>query len=381
MDNRLEEINFLLSEYSLGRFDKRLSLSKRLDEVDAVTNGVNMLGEELKSITISRNYFTNIFNSVSDMVFILNNKGQIHDVNQSAEQQLKYKLGSMIGKMFNDLHKGKLSFFNHIKNQLKQTSSLVIGESFLQSSDGILIHVRIHVSHFKNERKRRLILLSASDITSQMKSEKLIIRAIIDTQEKERQRLAKDLHDSLTQQLSAIKFYISTVADLMDNRKQKTILVKSNAALAEVITDMRNVCFNLMPKSLDEFGLVKSVQEFCNHFLYHKKAKFIIEQNRNLPKLSPELKIDMYRVIQEFITNSINHGKASQVSIFFSYNKKMLTVILKDNGKGFDINKRVKGMGLQNVRSRIKSHNGDLNITSSTGQGTQYKIAIPLINI
>lgn len=90
MDKRLKEINLRLSEYSLRNFDKNLKISPKLDEVDAICSGINMLGEELKAITISRDYFTNIFNSVSDMVFILNSKGIITDANKSAEEQLRY---------------------------------------------------------------------------------------------------------------------------------------------------------------------------------------------------------------------------------------------------------------------------------------------------
>lgn len=357
MDKRLKEINLRLSEYSLGKFDKRLKISPRLDDVDAIISGINMLGEELKAITISRNYFTNIFNSVSDMVFILNTKGVIEEANKSAEEQLKYEPGCLIGKTINDLHKGNLSYFRNITKQLKENNSLITNESIIYTKEGEIIPVRINVSYFKDELKNQFILLTASDITFQIKTENLIIRAIIDTQETERQRLAKDFHDSIIQQLSAIKFYISTTTDLTKNQKLKTILLKSNEALAEVITDMRNICFNLMPKTLEEFGLVKAVKEFCSHSIYHKKTNFFIEQNSRLPEFSPEVKIDLYRVIQEFITNAIKHGKANKISISFSYNKKILKVILVDNGKGFDSKQPGKGMGLQNVQSRVKSHN------------------------
>lgn len=378
MDKRLKEINLRLSEYSLGKFDKRLKLSPRLDDIDAIISGINMLGEELKAITTSRNYFTNIFNSVSDMVFILNTKGVIEDANKPAEEQLKYEPGSLKGKTIHNLHKGNLSSFKNITRQLKNENSLISIDSILHTKEGEIIPVRMNASYFKDELKKQLILLTATDITFQMKTENLIIRAIIDTQEKERRRLAKDLHDSLTQQLSAIKFYVSATADLTRNQKQKTILLKSNEALTEVIADMRNICFNLMPKTLEEFGLLKAVQEFCNHFLYNKKANFIIEQNTDLPEFSPELKTDLYRIIQEFINNAIKHGKANKISISFSYRKKILEVILIDNGKGFDCNQPGKGMGLQNVQSRVKSHSGTLNMVSNIGKGTFYTITIPI---
>lgn len=381
MDKRLKEISLTLSEYSLGNFDKRLTISSSLDEVDGIMNGINMLGDELKSVTISRNYFTNIFNCVSDMVFVLNNKGLIENANKSAENQLKYEGGCLLGKSINILQKGKLSYFKLIKNRLEKNTSDRLHDDVFYTKTGDAIPVRMNLIYFKNEPNKRLILLTATDITFQMKTENLIIRAIIDTQEKERQRLAKDLHDSLTQQLSAIKFHISTTADQTKVPAQKKNLQKSNEALTYAINDMRNICFNLMPRTLHEFGLIRAVREFCKYFLVHREVNFDIQQNSELPDLTPELKIDLYRVIQEFVNNAEKHGKANNIKINFNFscNRKLLKIILSDNGRGFNTSHIAKGMGLQNVHSRVKSHKGDLIITSSIIKGTQFKINIPLI--
>ena len=378
MDKRINDISSRLREYSLGRFDKQLQLSPLLDEVDAISNGINMLGEELKAITISRDYFTNIFNSVSDMVFVLDNKGVINDVNKAAEDQLKYTVGTLTGMHFDKLHKGTFSCFNKIRAQLKKQESLVENDNVLYTSEGEMIQVRLKASYFKKERRKQLILLTASDISFQVKTENLIIRAIINTQEKERNRLAKDLHDSLAQQLSAIKFYISATVGQAKNKEHKNNLLKSNEALTDVIADMRNICFNLMPRTLEEFGLVKGVKEFCNHSVYNDKVHFIIDQRTKLPDFLPDLKIDLYRVIQEFITNAIKHGKADTVTITFACSKNVLKIVLIDNGVGFDCSVATKGMGLQNLRSRVKSHDGTLTMVSNPGKGTCYTITIPL---
>ena len=378
MDKRLKEISSQLSEYSLGRFNKKMKISTRLDEVDAVISGINMLGEELRAATISRNYFNNIFDSVSDMVFVLNNKGIIEDTNKQVETQLKFERGILKGKSINCFLKRNIYNFKNIASQLKRNNSPITKEGSLQTSEGCLIPVRMNISYFLEEQKKQLILLTASDITFQIKTENLIIRAIIDTQEKERKRLAKDLHDSLAQQLSAIKFYISTAAELTKNQKQKAILCESNKALMQVLTDMRSICFNLMPKTLEEFGLVNAVREFCNHLIYPKKPKFIIKQRNSLPDFSSELKIDLYRVIQEFITNAIKHGEASKIIVSLGYHENLLKVKLMDNGKGFEREHSAKGMGLRNVQSRVKSHDGTLHIVSNIGKGTFYEILIPL---
>jgi PAS domain S-box-containing protein len=379
MDKRLTEISSRLIDYSLGRFDKRIPISPVHDELDGISNGINMLGEELKAITISRDYFTNIFNAVSDMVFIVNSKGIIEDVNKAAEDQLKYAAGSLRGKPLDGLHKAGAPLFKGLHKDLKTHLSLVTKDAVLATSEGKLMQVRMRAGYFNGERRRRQVVVTATDITFQLKTENLLIRAIIDTQEKERNRLAKDLHDSLTQQLSAIKFYISSTLALTRNNRQQKILYKSNEALNEVITDMRNICFNLMPKTLEEFGLFKAVQGFCKHIEFNRQARFHIKECGTVPRCSPEMKIDLYRVVQEFINNAVKHGRAAKISIQFNYTANALQLTLKDNGRGFDIATAAGGMGIQNVYSRVKSHNGLIELVSVIGKGTRYTITIPII--
>ncbi len=381
MDERFNKINRLLSNYSLGKFDKRLAISRRLDEVDAFIAGVNMLGEELKSITISRNYFTNIFNTVSDMVFILDKKGMVENINRAVSEQLEYDLESVKGRAFDELHPvEKGTFFKDILRELKMETGPVAKESFIFSASGKRIPVQLNAAYLLDEGgNKKAILLSAKDMTLQLKTENLIIRAIIDTQEKERRRLALDLHDSLGQQLSAIKFFISSLGETLNNRVEKEILEKSSDALSGILTDMRDICFNLMPNTLEEFGLLDAVQELCNKTRYGKKIEFEIFHPEELPRMLKKLEIDIYRVIQEFINNSMKHSDASKISIIFKYDERNIQIILSDNGQGFDHSTRsAKGMGLQNVQSRVKSHKGEIQIRSEKGKGTTYTVVIPL---
>src|SRR5256885_7726577 len=192
LDERFNKINRLLSQYSLGQFDKRLALSPRLDEIDAFIAGVNMLGEELKAITISRNYFTNIFNSVSDMVFILDKKGVITNVNNAAAGQLEDSIDSLYGRNIDALQApGRTPLFKNLINTLRHEIGPISRESQFYSSSGKIIPVQLTAAYLLDEsRKKKGILLTAKDISLQKKTENLIIRAIIDTQEKERQRLA-----------------------------------------------------------------------------------------------------------------------------------------------------------------------------------------------
>jgi len=134
-----------------------------------------------------------------------------------------------------------------------------------------------------------------------------------------------------------------------------------------------------MPVTLEEFGLLAAVKELCNKTRYGNKMVFEILHPEGFPKLWKNLEIDIYRVIQEFINNSMKHSNASKITVLFRYDKKNMEITLSDNGQGFDPARlAARGMGLQNVQSRVKSHKGEIQIRSEKGKGTTYVLIIPL---
>jgi signal transduction histidine kinase len=199
--------------------------------------------------------------------------------------------------------------------------------------------------------------------------------AIFQGQEIERKRLSKDLHDGLVQQLAAAKFQINSAIPVAQNKKTKTSLIVSNKILAEAIKEVRTICFNLMPATLEEFGLLNAIKEYASR--YKGASKFEIVKNPDVPEISPELQNDLFRISQEFISNAIKHGKASKIKIQFSSENNSLKIIFTDNGNGFDTNIPSNGMGLRNIQGRIKSHNGVTKIISRIDKGTSIKILIP----
>jgi PAS domain S-box-containing protein len=507
LDNRFKKINRQLTEYALGNFKKKLRVSARLDEVDAFISCINMLGEELRETTISKNHFNNIFNSVSDMIFVLDDKGTIKNTSQSVDDILHQPAGKFKNKFIDTLEtKRTHSLFAHLTKNIKKNKYPAEIETNFKSGTGQVIPVICTAAFLYNEKKIKIgylvvakdisnikqyetslkeseekyrkifeessdcifiadkagtfldinmagnklfkacqtplvslnllalinkqaekkqflqeikknktianfamqlkcldksvidCLLSASiiedaskktigyrgiikDISLQKETEKLVLKTIVNTQEAERKRFAKDIHDSLGQQLSAIKFYIGTSAAGTRDEKQKNLLLKANAALITTLADMRNICFNLMPKTLENFGLVASVKELCKQTEVSEKLIFKIKAADNFPLLDKQLEISLFRVVQEFINNSIKHSSANKINIELLQKGNTAIIILKDNGKGFNMKSALKknGMGLRNVQSRIVPYNGEIFITSTQGKGTQYKIIIPLI--
>jgi PAS domain S-box-containing protein len=357
-------------------------MSPRMDEVDAFISGVNMLGEELKEKTISRDYFNNIFNSVSDMVFVLDLRGKIENINNSVTRNLQYDLDFLEGKPIGHLlDKSQPGWFDAVLKNI-QASRKISYETVFKTREKNNIPVLISASFLLGGKKLKgKVLITAKDISVQKKTQNIVLKAIIETEEKERMRLAKDIHDSIGQHLSAIKFYIGTSAAAVEDPKQKSILLKANSALVDVQADMRNICFNIMPKSLEIFGLVKAVEELCSKDQLLTQIKILIKESEGFPRLALQQEFALFRIIQEFINNALKHSKADSLRIEFRRKKKLALVSLMDNGIGFDLTKiRGRGMGLNNVRSRLRPYNGEVNILSQPGKGTRYEISIPVEN-
>jgi PAS domain S-box-containing protein len=380
MDERFNKIRRLLTAYSLGNFDKKLPMSPRQDEVDAFINGVNMLGEELKERTISRDYFNNIFNSVSDMVFVIDKQGKIENINAPVTHHLQYGLDYLSGKPFEYLlEKPEENWFAKVAKDIRTTGAGIY-EMIFRTKDKNSIPVLISASSLVGDKSRKgKVLMTAKDISVQKKTQNMVLKAIIETEEKERIRFAEDIHDSIGQQLSAIKFYIGASADAVKDPKQKEILSKANAALLDVQADMRNICFNIMPKSLEVFGLIKAVEELCSKNELLGQMNIMIKKPGDMTRLPVQQEFALFRIIQEFINNSLKHSKADTLRMEFIQKDGRLQIHLSDNGVGFDRTKlRKQGMGLNNVQSRIRPYHGEVDIISRPGKGTRYEISIPL---
>ena len=379
MDNRIHQIVETLTAYSLGQFDKQMEIGDATDEIEACIAGINMLGDELKVRTISTDYFNSIFNSVSEMIFVLTSSGEITDVNDAVLRNLKYTKDHLLCKPF-----------QFVEPLHKQTQSTVMGDAIrsgysekldalLLSSDKKEIPVSLHFSAIHSPSlSLGNLLVTARDKTSQMDAENAVIRAIIETEENVRNKVAKDLHDSIGQQIAAMHFYFRTLVEEDSLSKLKTMLATFSDNLADMLEETHNICFDLMSRTLEEEGLLAALQELAHQSIRRIGIELSIYSDDALPVLPRGLKINIYRVIQEFISNSVRHGKAKHIKVKFGEDKFALYLEIQDDGQGFDPNNPARrGMGLQNVRSRIQSHGGELLIHSSPRTGTSFFAKIP----
>jgi signal transduction histidine kinase len=204
------------------------------------------------------------------------------------------------------------------------------------------------------------------------------ILAEISTLEKERERMAADLHDELGPILASVKFKLSSL-EIFDGEDQLT-LEKINNNLDEIIRRMREISNNLLPTVLLRKGLTAAMQESIEHINSFNKleVKFAYEI---IPNLGHQKSVNIYRMFQEIIHNTIKHANASELRIELKTVQNKLILLTEDNGTGFDYvakSKENTGLGLRNLLSRTEMLGGNMYIDSRKGKGTKYTFEIPV---
>lgn len=198
--------------------------------------------------------------------------------------------------------------------------------------------------------------------------------AVMETQESERKRIAEDLHDSLGHLLSTAKMHLQALPS--GNQPQ---LNNSVHLLNQASEEIRNITFNLMPRTLEEGGLIPALNELTAkvsktglvkvHLQVHKMGLFTLEK---------QSQFNIYRIVQEAVNNILKHADAKEISIQLIGFEDHISIVIEDDGKGFDTSEKKAGRGLKNIVTRSLWLKGSINIDSAPGRGTTITTEIPL---
>ena len=212
--------------------------------------------------------------------------------------------------------------------------------------------------------------------------EKTLLNAIIQAEETERKRFAKDLHDGLGPILSTVKMSLSSLSRIEKDDQTKKILRNTDMVIEEAIKSIREISNNLSPHILNNFGLNKAMRNFINKINYSDSIKINFTSNFENNRFDSNTEVVLYRVLCELISNTIKHADATVISISLEKLSDRLSCIYQDNGKGFDIKvlsqTQHTGMGYSNMVTRINSLNGNFNLTSKKEKGTKAFILVPV---
>lgn len=209
-------------------------------------------------------------------------------------------------------------------------------------------------------------------------TEKRVLSAVIRTEEQERQRFAKELHDGLGPLLSVIKMLLSGFST--DNSPEVNEKIKGNLrqAVDEAIEGVREISANISPHILNNFGLKDAIASFVKKLRPSEKIKIHFDTNIEKQRFPYNVEVIMYRVACELINNTLRHADATEIDISLQVRGDTLYLDYADNGMGFDVEQAETdgGMGLNNMQYRLKSGNGDIRIESEEGKGMRAKAYI-----
>ncbi len=208
-------------------------------------------------------------------------------------------------------------------------------------------------------------------------------KAILDAEEKERRRIAQDLHDGVGQLLSAAKLNLSNLDSkiIAQTEEQKLALQNALSLVDDSVKEVRAVSHNMMPNTLIKLGLASAVREFITKLGNAPSLKVDLEIVGLDNRLDNQVETVLYRVIQEIVNNIIKHAQASQISMQLIRHETELNIMIEDNGVGFDTNQldNYEGIGLKGIQTRIEFLNGTVHFDSTLGRGTTIIIDIPLV--
>jgi PAS domain S-box-containing protein len=223
------------------------------------------------------------------------------------------------------------------------------------------------------ERKEVENALAREKLDQQRK----ITEATIQAQEVERTELGKELHDNINQILSTTKLYIDMALNDPDIREE--LLLKSYGNISKAIEEIRNLSKSLVPPSLGDIGLKEALKELISLVPAKGRLNVSLRANGLYKAVIPDtIKLMVFRIVQEQLNNIVKHSRATKAEIKLSISKKMLNIIITDDGVGFDTSKKKRGIGLSNISSRAALHKGQVEIITVPNGGCILKVIIPL---
>lgn len=204
-------------------------------------------------------------------------------------------------------------------------------------------------------------------------------QAMMEGEEKERARIARNLHDGAGSMLSAARLYIGSLGKLVQTLPEIPAYRDTISLLEDATAEIRETAHNLMPMILHEEGLYAAVEAFCSKFNKQEELTVAFQSYGEAIRFNRHFELMVYRTIQELINNSVKHADASEIIVQLSFDKDLFSLTVEDNGRGFNtgIISKLNGMGISNLRERMQAFNGNTDIQSSS-EGTVVYISFEL---
>jgi len=348
--------------------------------------GVHRIGNLLRSVKKaderrieSENRFKLLFDNSTDEIFLADFDGNFIEVNQEVIKRLGYSREELMKKNFTDIKTPK--YIPLVKKNIDiiiQNGHHVYETEHL-TKKGAVIFLEMS-SRVIDYFGKKAILSLARDITDRKEIERKIAAAIIETEERERQRFAADLHDGLAPLLSTIKLYPYLLKQGNFNKISPAETLQAvDELIDKAIVSTREISNNIMPSILQDFGLPVAIKDFCNYINNTQSVKIILDTSQYKltgPRIEETV---LFQSIKELVNNSLKHSEAKNIEIFLESHGVQVNLFYKDDGIGFDVEEKLQqptGMGLNNIVNKIKTINGTTLIKSREGEGMSVLVTV-----
>jgi two-component system sensor histidine kinase UhpB len=385
-EKSVELIKSGVTDYALK--DKLFTLTPKIHRALKESKERKLKNKTNQDLIQSEEKYRILVEQAFDGIIVYSDNGSILDCNHPACDYIGYTKKELKNLTIQDLFFEEDLLARPLYFETLETGQPSLDYRKLKKKDGSFLEMEIITKMMPDGN----LVAIARDITEKMKAEetlrrmeheisnqkiqeqKKITRAIITSQEKERNYIGQELHDNVNQILASTKMHLGMAAggneamrelvkypmELIDSTIREIRLLSSHQ-----VTPLKNVALQeLVQSQLDKLRENTGIQ-----------PKLVYSMSDRL--IDDELKLNIYRIIQEQINNIVKYAEAKNTSVSIQADEKLMSVTIKDDGKGFDVKKKRKGIGISNMMNRVESFNGNMVVDSSPGKGCKIEVTIP----
>jgi PAS domain S-box-containing protein len=336
---------------------------------------------------LDKYFLASIIESSNDSIITIDFNTIVTSWNKAAEQLYGFPASEAIGKPMTMLT--LTEDFNEILSnidKIRHSKEVVVfqTERVRKNNDHILLEVVM--SPVKDDKDNIVgVSTIARDVTDRNRAAKALqdkqnLQKLIQAQEDERKRIARDLHDELGQQLTSLRLKLDSAKNLCRDEEICGKIEEIQKVAESIDKGVDFLTWELSPSILDDLGLAAAIENYVRQWSLQTGVQAeLISTNLKKTRLAPEAETNLYRIVQEALNNVYKHAKAKTVDVVLDKREDLINLIIGDNGTGFNPKskkKRSKGLGLTGMRERATLLGGTLEIESAAGQGTTIYVRI-----
>jgi len=366
------KINIKLEQYQLAEFALATAYTNavqwnRLELQKKIINSLRLIYQDKGDYENAYNLMTQ-YNAISEQIIQQQNSKVIKEI------EVKYQTLQKENQIY-ELKEVQQSKQNEIERQKTIKKSILYGFIILLIPVIILLVVYYQKLQAQSELNKQQQELNTQKITSLLQTQELaLVRTSLEAQQEERHRISKQLHDGIGGNLAGIKLQL---ANLNTNTKLQTEVMDQVNETYELV---RDISHDLVPKKFNQYAFTILIENYIEHLKKNSiiEIAFSAHPKNTINNLSERFKVELYQIIQELFTNTLKHAEAKNIELHLTVHDAVLQLLFEDDGNGFNINTHRKGIGLENIKSRLDNINGTFLLDSIPNRGTAITIEISL---